>query len=210
MRFTKILLTAALILGSVLLLFTNVAAQSDSESPGVVIVLFWSQSCSHCAQEKPFLEELAQQYPQVRLEFYEVSQNSENLGYMYDMGEAMDFEVSGVPVTIIGEQVWVGYSESVSEEIEDAVISCLTFGCSDPMVKIGVNNDEITETDDTDDTDNIDKVNNAVNTDITDNVEKVEESSSVSSWLIPAVVIVVFAIGLSICFGSRKDRGIKR
>lgn len=211
MRFSKMFLATALVLGAVLMLFTSVAAQSDSEDPEVVIVLFWSQNCSHCAKEKPVLEGLAQQYPQVKLGMYEVSQDSSNLEYLYAMGAAMDFEVSGVPVTIIGDQVWVGYNESISAEIEEAVVNCLPSGCPDPMAKIGVGDSMVVEAEPTEvitEADTAGAIVEAKETDVVaeDVTKDVEESPSVFSWLIPAAAVVLLAIGLSIYFGNKNDK----
>lgn len=109
------------------------SAQADSAPPEqVIIYFFWGQGCPHCAAEKPFLEELANKYPQVRLRAYEIWYNLENRQLFFKMAEARGFEPSGVPTTLIGERVWIGFHEGMKRIIEEAVIACIKSGCIDP------------------------------------------------------------------------------
>jgi hypothetical protein len=62
---------------------------------------------------------------------YEVWNSDENLQKMLDMAAAMGFKASGVPVTIIGGQHWVGYTDLLGAEMEKAVQACITNGCPD-------------------------------------------------------------------------------
>jgi glutaredoxin len=125
-----LLLTAAV--------YGGTAAQSDSGDPAVVITFFWREGCSHCAAEKPFLQELITQYPQIDLRAYEVYDSQANLDYLFGLGEAMNFETSGVPVTVIGDQAWVGFSDEIGAEIAAAVSACSSDVCADPADKYGL------------------------------------------------------------------------
>ena len=51
----------------------------------------------------------------------------------------MGFETSGVPVTVIGDRIWIGYNEAVGEEIDAAAADCQDMGCPDPGVVHNVN-----------------------------------------------------------------------
>jgi thiol-disulfide isomerase/thioredoxin len=96
----------------------------------VPVYLFWGDGCPHCAKEKPFLEEMAKRLP-IELRLYEVWHNEANLQKMKDMAVAMDFEANGVPVTIVGTQHWIGYTDQIGEQIEEAVQFCIDNGCPD-------------------------------------------------------------------------------
>jgi thiol-disulfide isomerase/thioredoxin len=96
-----------------------------------VIYFFWGDGCPHCAKEKPFLQELAQRYPDVAVREYEVWYNEENRALLARMGEAYGFEPNGVPVTFVGDQHWIGYTDSIGQEIEKAVNTCLAGVCKD-------------------------------------------------------------------------------
>jgi thiol-disulfide isomerase/thioredoxin len=128
----------------ILAAFASVFAQSGSKEPEVVITLFWRDGCSHCAAEKPYLQELAKQYPQIKIKAYEVSVNSSNRDYMDALGSTMGFDTDAVPVTVIGDHSWLGFDDSVSSIIQAAVQSCMTTGCPDPADKYGIDTSKTT------------------------------------------------------------------
>jgi thiol-disulfide isomerase/thioredoxin len=134
----KLFLISVLVIGLVLSIPRGISAQGDSGEPALVITFFWGDGCPHCADEEPFLQELISQYPQIQLNEYEVYNSSENRDYLYSFGDAMGFEVTGIPVTIIGDQYWSGFGDNTAAEITSAVESCIQTGCSDPAVKLGL------------------------------------------------------------------------
>lgn len=172
----KVILVAMIILFALAVLSTSVLAQTDVEEPEVVITFFWREGCSHCADEKPVLKELANKYPQVNLKGYEVFYSTENRDYFFALGEAIGFEANSVPVTIVGDQVWVGYSESVGEEIEAAVNTCLESGCQDQAV---VNN--------------IDTSKTLVSIETSADEVGIQKKSSFPVWIAAALLLVVLA-----------------
>lgn len=137
-------LSIALLLGLSLLLTAcssqsnanSVSNQTVSSNHPVVIYMFWGDGCPHCAKAKPFLEDLAKQYPLVELRFFEVWYNETNQGYFQKMSAAFGFEPQGVPTIFIGDKHWIGYAESLNEEITNTVTTCLTNGCPDRGVGV--------------------------------------------------------------------------
>ena len=61
---------------------------------------------------------------------------------MEKVAKAGGFEVSGVPITLIGDKNWVGYSDGLAKEIEDIVKACSIEACKDP-VKDALTKDEL-------------------------------------------------------------------
>jgi cytochrome c biogenesis protein CcdA/glutaredoxin len=117
-----------------LLLIVNITeGTADSRVP---IYFFWGDGCPHCATEKPFLDELAARYPEVEIRSYEVWHDLEARQVFFDMADSLGFEASGVPVTIIGNRHWVGFHESLKEEIDAAVVGCIQTTCPDPGLGI--------------------------------------------------------------------------
>ncbi|NMC79538.1 MAG: glutaredoxin family protein, partial [Chloroflexi bacterium] len=115
----------------------TVSAQPSSAAQNqVVIYLFWGDGCSHCAVAKPFLSELAQRYPHVELRAYEVWYVAENQELFTQMAAAYGFEPSGVPTILIGDRYWVGYNDTIAQEIEAMVQSCESNACPDRGVGI--------------------------------------------------------------------------
>lgn len=120
----------ALFVAGLVFLFssTRKAAAED-----VVIYFFWGAGCPHCEEEKPFLEELENKYPEVTVRDFEVWKNSENKELLKDVGKELGVNVSGVPFTVVGEKHITGWmsEEMTGTAIEEAVQCALEDGCRD-------------------------------------------------------------------------------
>lgn len=93
------------------------------EDPGdetVEITLFWGRECPKCEAERSWLDEVAEQVDLNRVE-YEVWHDGENRELFERTGEELGFEADPVPTTIIGERVWIGYTDAIGEDIAGAI-----------------------------------------------------------------------------------------
>ncbi len=108
----------------------SVYAQSGSTNK-VIIYLFWGDGCPHCAEEKPFLEELIAQNPNVEVRAYEIWKVDSNRAKFDTLAKAYGFTPTGVPTTFIGDQYWVGFTDDIKNQIQAAVNTCLTTACKD-------------------------------------------------------------------------------
>jgi glutaredoxin len=95
----------------------------------VAIYFFWGDGCPHCAAAKPALQDLVHRYPNVELHAYEVWYSEQNRQHFFNMASAYGFEPSAVPTIFIDDRYWVGYTESIGSEIEQAVAACSTTPC---------------------------------------------------------------------------------
>ena len=102
----------------------------------VYLYFFWGDGCPHCAHQKPFLEELAERYPNLEVLAFEIYNVEANRAVFMNMASAMGFEARGVPTTIIGERYWVGFSDVTAQEIEAQVMACSLSGCPDAGVGV--------------------------------------------------------------------------
>ncbi|GEN80051.1 hypothetical protein [Actinotalea fermentans] len=94
-----------------------------STAPGdetVDITLFWGRECPKCEAEREWLDDLADDYDLNRIE-YEVWHDGDNRELFEQTAADLGFEAGAVPTTIIGERVWIGYTDSISEDIAGAV-----------------------------------------------------------------------------------------
>lgn len=116
-----------------LLSFTQTAGASSAK-----IHLFWTVGCPHCEKEKVFLESLRDIYPGLEISHYEVTENKKNLDLLKKVGQEMGINISGVPVTIVGEQYFIGYlsDETTGRDIKKAVDCALENGCTDILQKL--------------------------------------------------------------------------
>jgi len=113
-------------------------AQGASESEGkTVVLLFWSKTCPHCAKEKPFLQQLSSEHPQLEVRYFEVSENETNAQLYSRMAEACGQKPLGVPATFINGDMILGYDEALGADIKGRILDCLETGdCIDPMSKL--------------------------------------------------------------------------
>lgn len=91
-----------------LIFFLFIPGVVSAENSEVNLYFFESKSCPHCAKEKVFLEKIAPDYPDLKIHDFEISNPQSNL-LLRTIGEKLKIETSGVPITIIGRDYFVGY-----------------------------------------------------------------------------------------------------
>ena len=124
--------SAKLLFAVLLLLFAMVTQAGEGQEYSVPIYYFWGDGCPHCAEEKPFLEELERRWPQVQVRDFEVWYTPENRPRLLAMAKAYGIDPAGVPITFIGERAWVGFGERLKPEMQDQVQRCIETGCPQP------------------------------------------------------------------------------
>jgi len=100
----------------------------------VQLWFFWGQGCPHCADEKPFLEELSKKYPQLEIKEFEVYYNKENQQLFEKVAKAYNTSAGGVPMTFVGKDFVLGFGteETTGKQIENLVKNCLSSSCPSP------------------------------------------------------------------------------
>lgn len=83
---------------------------SDADYSGQVIHLFASKTCPHCADEKIFLEDLKIAHPELKIYHYEIA-FAQNSKLLTEVAYFLKVNGQGVPFTVIGNQVTVGFSD---------------------------------------------------------------------------------------------------
>ena len=88
--------------------------KNDGEDRNLVhIYFFHSDSCSHCQSEMKLLDSLEEKYSNVLIYRYEVHEE-QNEEILRQVQELFQIKTKGVPLTIIGDKFYVGYSEEKS------------------------------------------------------------------------------------------------
>ncbi len=98
------------ILLALLVLPLNVSAQE--------IYFFKGEGCPHCAKMQEFLRGLQQEYPELKINDYEIWYNEENRQLAEQMAQERNIVIEGVPTLFIGDEVIVGDQQ---EEVRQAV-----------------------------------------------------------------------------------------
>ena len=105
----------------------NASLNVNNNASKDIVYFFYSPTCSACAKEKPFLDSLEAKYPELeikRLAVFE-KENAEFLKSFYQDYD-VPLRVQGlVPITFIGERYFPGFSEDISQEIEEEILVLL-------------------------------------------------------------------------------------
>ena len=81
----------------------------------VNIYFFHSKDCIHCNEEIKFLNSIEKKYDNVKIYRYEIH-DEENNEKRQDVINLYDLRSNGVPITIIGDTPYIGYSENTSNK----------------------------------------------------------------------------------------------
>lgn len=114
-------------------------AKADTETStkySTNIYLFWGDGCPHCAKAKPVLEAIDANSDSVNLYKYEVYYNAQNQKLLQSVADVLKIDASGVPVIVVGDEVFVGYSDTIKSDIENRVKECTANSCPDSVATI--------------------------------------------------------------------------
>jgi glutaredoxin len=125
----------------------NITSQKQFIRPAEIVTIYFfeGRGCQFCEKEKVFLEQVKSKYKGLQIKQYEVWHNRQNAMLMSDMLNTFGLKPQGVPVTFIGEKVFIGFSEQIRSEMQDTIQRCFSQGCNDPFNKsVGIINQKDT------------------------------------------------------------------
>lgn len=82
----------------------------------VTINLFHLDTCPHCKDEIKWLKTIEDK--NIEVKYYEVTENKD---LYYELLEKLDISETGVPLTIIGSDYLIGYSDSIQDDINNLI-----------------------------------------------------------------------------------------
>jgi len=97
------------------------------------VYFFYGDGCPHCAKEEVFLDNLTKTRSDVKVNSFEVWHNQGNLALLAEVGKALSADVSGVPLTVVGDKSITGFlsEETTGRQIERYLDQCRIEGCPD-------------------------------------------------------------------------------
>ena len=130
-----------LILGSVLIaafigLSFHVKARALEPKNDVNLYLFWGDGCPHCAHAKDVLEPYIKQQDNIGYQKFEIYYNVENQKKMQSVAEALNIDASGVPLLVVGDRPYIGFSDNTGTEIKERLEYCSVNACPDSVAGI--------------------------------------------------------------------------
>ena len=91
------------------------------EEDELKLYFFHGKGCPHCAEEKKFLNNIKKKYSNLKVIKYEVWYDDSNAELLEKIKNEMDVKGTGVPVTVIGDTIILGYGSGTSEKIRRAI-----------------------------------------------------------------------------------------
>ncbi|WP_043740187.1 glutaredoxin family protein [Thioalkalivibrio nitratireducens] len=119
-RVERVLVLLAALLS---LLGLPATAAADSPETGARMYVFWSETCPHCINQKPFLRELEQRYPELTVDEREISRTREHHRLFIGLALAHGIDPGSVPTIFLGGKAWIGDGPDIRREIEATVQS---------------------------------------------------------------------------------------
>ncbi len=95
-----------------------------------VLYLFYGNGCPHCKVELKFLNEYKDDVTIIKKEVW---YDSENQFLLEKVKEAYNIDKNGVPLTIIGNSYFLGFSDSIQHKIERAIDYYIDKGSIDQV-----------------------------------------------------------------------------
>jgi thiol-disulfide isomerase/thioredoxin len=90
----------------------------------VNVLYFWGDGCGFCEQMNKFLTEFDKEIPGIlNVIKYETWKDADNAALMMQVANNYGFNPNGVPLVFIGDEYFVGSSESIHNQIRDHVMS---------------------------------------------------------------------------------------
>lgn len=129
-RFRRYLIISLVILGIVLMLTSQGTSPAGE---GYAVYFFYVTGCSHCDEQEPFNEKLAEQYPSIGIIEHDAA-TPEGSALLQEKLEELGADQPDFPITIFRNQVFGGWEseETTGREIEEALQRCLDGECPPP------------------------------------------------------------------------------
>lgn len=87
----------------------------------VNLYLFHSKDCSHCKEERVWLEELSKEYEYVNIYEYEVTRDKDNSKILDKVKFRFNTTDPHVPFTVVGDKYWIGFNENTKSGIKTII-----------------------------------------------------------------------------------------
>ena len=92
------------------------------ESDKINLYLFHGAECPHCEEERNWLKKIKIEYQdKVNFYYFEVWHDENNSKMMQEVKDRLNVPSSGVPLTVIGRKYFLGFSDTISSQMENTI-----------------------------------------------------------------------------------------
>lgn len=94
--------------------------------PRIQLYFFWTGTCPHCRQARPFIQALAQQYPWLQVHSFQIDRDLGGRLRYQQMTKALGQEAQSVPAFLACGALRVGYdhADGRGRELRDWLLAC--------------------------------------------------------------------------------------
>lgn len=116
---------------------TGPSASATHAAP-IVVHVFHTATCPHCARALRFLDALAARDDDVTIERIDIADSEANARAFETASRLAGIDQPAVPLILVGHQVVLGYDEEATtgRELAEAISACRARACSDPGAEI--------------------------------------------------------------------------
>lgn len=93
----------------------------SAKAEEIKLYLFHQSTCPHCKEEREFLESIKDNYKDLNIVGYEVDTNRMNYNFYLKVMDKTNINSNSVPVTIIGNYYYIGFTKDIGNEIENTI-----------------------------------------------------------------------------------------
>jgi len=117
---------------------TSVTSNASAlEAPhSVNLYMFWGDGCPHCEHAKEIIAPYAKDHPSVAIQGFEVYYNSNNQAKMRAVGEKLHIDASGVPLIVVGDIPYIGFSDTIERQVISRLEFCSQNDCPDSIAEV--------------------------------------------------------------------------
>jgi cytochrome c biogenesis protein CcdA/thiol-disulfide isomerase/thioredoxin len=107
---------------TLMLLAGGTQAQEDGTgAESLRMFVFWGEGCPHCDEQKPFLRELEQRYPDLEIQEFEVFRTTAHHQLFVTLALTHGIEPGSVPAAFVGGRAYVGDGPQIRREMEQTI-----------------------------------------------------------------------------------------
>lgn len=112
---------------------------ADIDNNKINLYLFHGAECPHCAEEREWLEKITDEYKDyVNIYTYEVWHDKDNSNLMKEVKEKFEVSRDAVPLTIIGEKYYIGFSDTISSQMENTIKEYIEIETNNNEIKVPI------------------------------------------------------------------------
>ena len=110
---------------------------TKTEDNKINLYLFHGKTCPHCAEEIEWLKNIKKEYKKyLNIYYFEVWYDKDNMELVKKVREEFEITKNSVPLTIVGDEYFIGYSDAIASRIENKIKEYAEIDDSVNSVKI--------------------------------------------------------------------------